>query len=291
MRLVSRVLPSTAAVLLLSVLASGCGGHSDPGSEPEASGSPTGAPSEEEWTAAHTAYHDLGETYDAAGSGSSDYQALVREVNDTSPADLLGNPKLAAALEEQEALAAERDEQTEAFGEQAALRDPELKEAFDTFAAASEEMNTFQDGYNESMPVFLRSLGVCTKIFSVDVKEDELIAIPGVFAELWIKAHNKAAAPCLSLLDDLDQSRNYRIREYAANFRKVIDQRNDLMTDQGEGRIGLDQTVDRLERINKAFTKRNGRLTNFSEELGKLSSADEFQALDTIFEERLGSAQ
>ena len=165
--------------------------------------------------------------------------------------------------------------------------DPELKEAYDAFAAASEEMNTFQDGYNESMPVLLRSLGVCIKIFSVEVKDDELIAIPGVFADQWIKAHNKAAAPCLKLLDDLDQSTNYRIRQYAANYRKVIDQRNALMTDQGEGRIGFDQTVDRLERINKAFTKRNAQLTNFSDELAKLSSADEYLALDAIFEEHL----
>ncbi len=290
MRLISGVLSSTtAAVLLTSVLLSGCGGgsDSDPESEPTSDGSPTGEPSEEEWTAAHTAYHDLGETYNAANSGSSDYQEVVRQVNDKSPGDLIGNPKIAAALEEQEALAAERDAQTAALGDEPAMRDPELKEAYDAFAAASEEMNTFQDGYNESMPMLLRSLGVCVKIFSVEVKEDELIAIPGVFAELWIKAHNKAAAPCLKLLDDLDQSANYRIRQYAANYRKVIDQRNALMADQGEGKIGFEQTVDRLERINKAFTKRNAQLTNFSDELAKLSSADEYLALDDIFEARL----
>jgi hypothetical protein len=214
---------------------------------------------------------------------------VVRGVHDTSPASVVDNPTIAAALEDQQALAAERDEQIAALGDEPAMRDPELKEAYDEFAAAAEEMNTFQDGYNESMPVLLRSVDLCPDIFSIDLAQSDLDVIPGVFSQRWIKAHNKAAGPCLPLLDELDQSRNYMIRKYAANYRKVIDQRNALMTDLGENEIGFEQTVDRLCRINTSFTKRTRQLTNFSKELEKLSSADEYGALDVIFEERLGT--
>jgi hypothetical protein len=292
MNLFSRALPSTVAgVLLVAVLASACGGDSDD-SDPDSapSGSPTGAPSKEEWTDAHTAYHDLGEAYDAASQGAADYQAVVRGVHDKSPAGVLDDPEIAAALEDQEALAAERDRQIAALGEEPAMRDPELKEAYDAFAAAAEGMNTFQDGYNEAMPVLLRALDLCPEIFSVRLASSDLDVIPGVWSDRWIKAHNRKAAPCLPLLDQLDQSENSSIRKFATNYRKVIDQRNALMTDLGDNKIGFDQTVSRLEKINKAFTRRNDHLTNFSAELGKLSSADEYQALDAIFEEELGAA-
>ena len=102
---------------------------------------------------------------------------------------------------------------------------------------------------------------------------------------MWIKRHNQAAEPCQALLDELDDSRNYLIREYAANWRQVIDQRNDLMADLGAGKIGFEQTPGRLERINRAFTKRNEKLTKFTEELAKVSAVEEYQALDAIFVE------
>ena len=64
----------------------------------------------------------------------------------------------------------------------------------------------------------------------------------------------------------------------------MIDQRNDLTADLGAGKAGFDQTLARLKRVNNAFTKRSGKLTQFSEELAKVSAVEEYQALDAIFE-------
>ena len=276
------VLTHTAAgVLLASVLLTGCGGGSDPESSPKEAASPD----EAEWTAAYATYTEVGDAFNAAIGGATDYQAAVRKVHDKSPAAVLTDEAVAAALAEQQELAATRDEEIAALGDEPAMTDPELKEAYDVFATAAEEMNTFQDGYNESMPVLLRSLDVCPDIFSVEVPNTELIFDPGVYSQKWITSHNHAAAPCRELLALLDDSGNYRIREYAENWRKVIDQRNDLMTAMGDGKVGFDQTVTRLERINGAFTKRHDKLTRFSDELAKVSAVEEYQALDAIFVE------
>ena len=73
--------------------------------------------------------------------------------------------------------------------------------------------------------------------------------------------------------------------EYAENWRKVIDQRTDLTAALGDGKAGFDQTLARLTRVNNAFTKRNGKLTQFSDELANVSAVEEYQALDAIFAE------
>ena len=276
------VLTHTAAgVLLASVLLTGCGGGSDADSPPKKEGPPT----EAEWNAAYATYSRAGDAFNAASQGAADYQAAVRKVADKSPADVVTDPSVAAALADQQELAATRDEEIAALGEEPAMRDPELQEAYDAFASAAEEMNTFQDGYNESMPVLVRSLAICPAIFSIKVPETQLLVVPGVYSQLWIEEHNRAAAPCKKLLFVLEDSRNYRIRQYAANWWKVIDQRIDLTADLGKNKAGFDETLARLTRVNKAFTKRNDQLTRFSDELAKLSAAEEYEALDPIFVE------
>ncbi len=278
---------AAAGVLLASVLLTGCGGGSDADSPPKKPDPLT----EADWTAAHKNYHQVGESFDAALSGAIDYQAAVRKVHDKSPAGVLTDPSVAAALEAQQELAATRDEEIAGLGDEPAMSDPELKKAYETFTTAAEEMTTFQDGYNESMPVFLRSLDLCPDIFSIEIPKGQVFVTPDAYSNLWIKKHNKAAAPCLKLLDELDDSRNYRITEYAENWRKVIDQRNDLTADLGAGKAGFDQTLARLTRVNNAFTKRSGQLTQFSDELAKVSAVEEYQALDPIFEKNVATPE
>jgi hypothetical protein len=278
---------AAAGILLAAAMLSGCGGGSEPDSSPKKDSPPT----DEEWTTAYETYVEVGDAFNAAISGATDYQSAVRKVHDTSPAAVLTDPAVAAALADQQELAATRDEEIAALGEVPAMSDPELQEAYDAFASAAEEMNTFQDGYNESMPVLLRSLDVCPDIFSIKAPTGALTVILGTYADVWIKRHNQAAKPCLALLDELDDSRNYRVRQYAANFRKVIEQRNDLMADLGAGEIGFEQMPGRLERINDAFTKRNEKLTRFTAALAKVSAVEEYQALDAIFVENGATPQ
>ena len=160
------VLTHTAAgVLLATVLLTGCGGGSDADSPPKKPDPLT----EADWTAAHTTYEEVGDAFNAALSGAIDYQAAVRKVHDKSPAGVLTDPSVAAALAAQQELAATRDDEIAGLGYEPAMRDPELKKAYDTFTAAAEEMTTFQDGYNESMPVLLRSLDLCPDIFSIEI--------------------------------------------------------------------------------------------------------------------------
>ena len=46
----------------------------------------------------------------------------------------------------------------------------------------------------------------------------------------------------------------------------------------------------RVKKVNETFLKRDARLLDFSGELKKISAIDEYQALDDVFEKRLGGA-
>ena len=255
MRHTGVVTHTAAGVLLASVLLTGCGGGSDSDSASKQAGSPT----EAEWTAAYATYTDVGDAFNAAIGGATAYQAAYAKVHDTSPRcrslrpvgrGRPGGPAGAGRDAGRPDRSAGRRARDDAIAE--------LKEAYDAFATAAEEMNTFQDGYNESMPVLLRSLDICPDIFSIEVPKTALVTIPGVYSELWIKRHNQAAAPCRPAARTSSTTpANYRIRQYAANWRKVIDQRTDLMADVENTQAGFDQTIARLKRINGAFTKRN----------------------------------
>jgi hypothetical protein len=208
-------------------------------------------------------------------------------ISKKNPASVLTDPDVTDALTEQQALADKRDQATADLGEQAAMRDPDLEAAYEKFATAAQKMTDFQDAFNESFPTYLRSLDVCAKIFEI---KPDVGLLPSTYAKSWLAEHAKAAAPCLKILADLDGSENYQLRKYAANFHRVIDQRTDTMTALRDGDATLAQTSARLERVNEAFTKRNRALTDFNAEMAELNAADEYAAIDDVFEQKLGTS-
>lgn len=54
------------------------------------------------------------------------------------------------------------------------------------------------------------------------------------------------------MLDELDDSTNHRITEYAEDWRKVIDQRTDRTAGLEAGKAGFDQTLDPIFERNVA---------------------------------------
>jgi hypothetical protein len=168
------------------------------------------------------------------------------------------------------------------------MDDPDVAAAYDKFATAAERMFAFQDGYNASMPEFLRALDVCVKIFDVKVDLDPLMALPGAYQTEWLAQHRKLTKPCEERMDPLADSGNYRLHEYVDSTRRLIAERNNAMSDIGYTKTSMDRALKALKHANGSYVARQEKITAFSDELDKISAADEYQALHQVFEDRLG---
>ncbi|WP_085870918.1 MULTISPECIES: hypothetical protein [unclassified Nocardioides] len=272
----------TVGALLTTALLSGCGGggSDDP---PESKGS-----SKDDLIEMHEALDEVGDLIDAAGDGAGDYQGVVNGVREKDPAAVLTDPTIDAALAEQQEREDARDEAITELGEMPGMDDPDVASAYQEFATAAEKMFAFQDGYNASMPEFLRALDVCVKIFDVKVDLGPLMALPGAYQTEWLAQHRKLTKPCEARLDPLADSGNYRIREYVESTHRLIAERNNAMSDIGYTDASMDKALKALKHANESYVARQKKITAFSDELGKISAVDEYQALHAVFEDKLG---
>jgi hypothetical protein len=271
----------TAGALLATVLLSGCGGGSDDPPEDKTS-------STQDLEDMHEALDEVGDLIDEAGDGAGEYQGVVSAVHEKDSAALLTDPEIADALAEQQERQDARDDAIADVGEMPAMDDPDVAAAYDKFATAAEKMFAFQDGYNASMPEFLRALDVCVKIFDVKVALGPLMALPGAYQTEWLAQHRKLTEPCEERLDPLADSGNYRIREYVDSTRRLIAERNNAMSDIGDTKTSMDRALKALKHANESYVARQEKITAFSDELDTISAVDEYQALHQVFEDKLG---
>jgi hypothetical protein len=271
----------TAGALLATVLLSGCGGGSD--DPPEDTASRT-----QDLQDMHEALDTVGDLIDEAGDGAGEYQGVVSAVHERDSASLLTDPQIADALAAQQERQDARDDAIADLAEMPATDDPDVAAAYEKFATAAEKMFAFQDGYNASMPAFLRALDVCVTIFDVKVDLGPLMALPGAYQTEWLAQHRKLTKPCEERLDPLAESGNYRIREYVESTRRLIAERNDAMSDIGYTKASMDRALKALKHANESYVARQEKITAFSDELDKISAIDEYQALHQVFEDKLG---
>lgn len=116
-----RIKESLTVLVVAGLLLSGCGGESE--AEPDAapsspsssdsSGSPTAESEPEVTTAdyedAHTIYHDLSASLNAAGDAAAAFQDAVKKAADKDPAGFRDSPRVAAAVATQAEAVATRE--------------------------------------------------------------------------------------------------------------------------------------------------------------------------------------
>lgn len=267
---------STAGALLAISLLTGCGS-----SESEDPPEPEGV-SSEELQQMHDALHDVRELIGEAETGSSTFQGVVAEVRAKNPAGAVDDPRVARALEEQQERERARDEAIAALGEMPAAADPDVAEAYDAFAAAAEDMFTFQSGYNASMAAFLHAMDICTQIFEVRVDDsDPLMNDPVHYEKAWHEDHDKRVRACQKVLGPVEESQNVNMQAIAEATRKVMTQRTQAVTEIGA------YSAAKVKKANDAYIKRFEKLTAFSDELDRRSAIDEYDALHEVFAEKL----
>lgn len=278
----TRLLATTlTAVLLLT----GCSGGDDPEG---GSGEPSGeaaAPTEAEYDEAHDIYHDLADDLDAAGAAAAEFQAAVKKARDRDPEGFADSPAVAAAFEEQAAAVADREAALAELAGHPAMADEELAAAYEEFATRYAEAMAYQDGYNDSYPVFLASQDVCQAVFGSGPEDASSF---GSYAKEWLRMQRAAATACQETTSELAGSGNEDVVALAERWDQVIEERLAAIERFAQRKLSGDQALKLVEKANNAFLEDYERLSGFSDRLGELMPIDAYEAMDPIFEDRLG---
>jgi hypothetical protein len=280
----SRALATMLTVLLLTACS---GGGEEPEASPEGSSAGAGTPTEAEYAEAHELYHDLADVLDQAGDAAATFQATVKKAHDKDPEGFRDSPAVAAAVEEQEAAVATREAALTELAEHPAMADEELAAAYEKFRTGYAEAIAYQDGYNDSYPAFLTSGDVCTRVFESGPEDAPSFT---AYAREWLRLQEKASAPCLEATDELAGSGNEDVVAVADRWGQLIDERTAAIRRMSQGKLSSDKTLSAVKKANNAFIEDYDRLTDFSKRLGELYPIDEYDAIDPIFEDRLGAS-
>lgn len=274
----SRVLAATLTVLVLTACSDG-GDDQDGGS----GGSST--PTEAEYAEAHDLYHDLATVLDDASAAAADFQSTVQKASEQDPEGFRDSPEVATAIEEQQAAVEEREAALTELAEHPAMADEELAAAYEEFTTQYAEATAYQDGFNDSYPAFLVSNDVCPAVFE---SGPQGAVSYQAYARAWLRAQQKASKPCLAINDELSESANEDLAAVADRWGQLVQQRLTAINAMALGGAGSDETLRAVKKANDTFVKDYGRLSKFSKVLGELYPNEEYDAIDVIFEERLG---
>ncbi|MDN4175157.1 hypothetical protein QWY28_19490 [Nocardioides sp. SOB77] len=280
-----------AAALCLSVTA--CGGDDDGGASPGEGGSETSgsaaAPTETDYTEAHDAVVELGEVASEVDEAGVQHTRAAQELFAKDPSTDAGDPAVTTSLEALVEQQEGRDRLVADLGELPAMADPEVRTAYEEYAAAQEEYSRFTDAFYRDFPVMLGIERACGDVFELEEAVGDDSGSERQFAVDWLRAHAAAAEDCRPVLEQLTRSENRMFASFTAGFLDVIDERDRVMTASRDGEITPQQAVTGLEEANADFQELNqeGKY-DYDAEMDELSPRDERDALHAVLDERLG---
>lgn len=292
----SQPLAAALTVLLLTAL----GACSD-GETSEATSDPTeqtgqtesteaAPPTPEEYAEAHDLYHALADTLDEANQSAVDFQAAAKKASEKDPQGFRDSAALTDAVAQQEAAVADRDAAVAALGDQPAMADEELATAYQTFADKYAVAMAYQDGFNDSFPAFLATNDACTAMLGAPQPKASLLD-QVKWATQWVAIEKEYAEPCLSAAAELEGSTNEDMVAVGGLYEQWVADRADLGARLRAGEMTMPQFPKRLKKVNDGFTTAFAETATFSETLGTLFPNAEYDAIDVVFEDRVGESE
>ncbi len=279
-----------ALVLLVGTTLTGCSGGGDqsdsgPEGSPGATTSAPPRPTDAEYDEAYALYHGLAGVLNETNKRSSAYQDLVRKAWQQDPEGFRKAPRVIKAVRKQRAAAADRDAALAALAAQPAMADAELGAAYQTFATQYAAAAAYQDGFDDSFPLFLAVGTQCQQIFGVEATEAESFE---AYATTWLERHREASAPCLKQGAGLASSGNEDVARLPARYARLVEERKAAVVGLRDQTATAQQSLKALAKADKRFTRDYARLTRFSERLAELVPVAAYEAVDPIFEDRVG---
>lgn len=279
--------PSLTVLVIAGALLAGCGGGSE--ADPEADPTSTAAPSPTtaDFEEAHALYHDLGTVLDDAAQGAADFQAAVLKAWKKDPKRFGKDPEAATrtAIEEQQGVVAAREAALTELAEHPAMADEELAASYQTFHEQYDVAMDYQDGYHDSYPVLLVTNDACA---AVQEMRDVIGLTPEMYAENWLREHGEVAAPCRAGAARLASSTNEDVVALATAYTTWMDDREAPLELVRKGKLTIKQASARLQKANDAMDAAVNEHAGFSDTLAELMPTEEYAAVDTVFEDRVG---
>ncbi|RYZ11234.1 MAG: hypothetical protein EOO70_09855 [Myxococcaceae bacterium] len=268
------------AATVVVVLLSGCGGNSskDGDAKDPAESKPDFAQTHEQW-------HALLDANTAIGTAQGEVNAASKTFRASSPKGDI-EAGLADEIESLESAIDQQEEAFETLADSDEVNTPELKQAWNAFAAKQREYDDFAHPLFVDLPILQQALGNCANLFG-EMKKVEIVNNPLGFPKERLKTYTSNAPACTDPLGELTDSENSMLKDYATGFLANHQKRVQLLKDHVAGKVNLNQSSARY----KALATADAKLGNKIDPQGRLNALfprAEMGAFDTSVHETAG---
>jgi hypothetical protein len=269
------VLAGLLGGLLAGVLA-GCGGGT---ADDKSSGTDDAKSSAKpDYEAASQAITKLSDAYGQVAQADVAAQQAAVTYLQAHPDGALDDPAITTSQDKLTQTFAKRDELRDALADLSALKDPAVKQAYDSFIAQAVQQDAFNDGYYTAFPAYRASLERCLDVFQIVSDSAPKTSSPTVYGKQLMQRHDAAAQDCNAVLTELSDSKNAMVAAYAKGSLAAVDERRSVLEALAGGDLGIPEATNRFVAATKAFNKNLDANTQFPEELNRLSAREQFAA-------------
>jgi hypothetical protein len=282
-RPVGRVVVAGVLGGLLTGVLAGCGGSADD----KASGSDDAKSSAKpDYQAASQAITKLSNAYGQVAQADVAAQQAAVAYLQAHPTGALDDPAITTSQDKLTESFAKRDELRDALADLSALKDPDVKQAYDSFISQAVQQDAFNDGYYTAFPAYRASLERCLDVFQIVSDSAPETSSPIAYGKQLMQRHDAAARDCKPVLTELSGSKNAMVAAYAKGSLTAVDERRSVLEALAAGDLGIPEATTRFVAATKAFNKNLDTNTRFPEELDRLSAREHFAALQKAIESK-----
>jgi hypothetical protein len=173
-----------------------------------------------------------------------------------------------------------RDDAGDEVEKLAALKDPDVAKAYETFSAKAEKGDQFYDSLFASFPLLQQVFTACGDVFT-STKLETSPSSPSDFGRKILAQYRPAIADCLPVLEELSTSENANLAAFGSGFTDVVTQRRTLMTQLSTGDLAMPAFNSKYEQV-AAQVKKVSENIDFQKQLNALSPVPEFLALEKV---------
>jgi hypothetical protein len=222
-------------------------------------------PSKTDFAQAQTQTEVIKKTYESISEASTKYVDQIKK----SPDDT------SAIAKTYENALTDHAQKLADLGSQKALRDTEVRSAYEAFETKDKKFVAYSRGY----VALQKSFAVCIGLFQVTRETD---GTPKAMAT----AHKKISEKCTPILKELQGSSVSVLSRYGSMFMKTMTERQKAFDDVANGSMSETDGGDKISDIAARFSKDSDIINDLSKARDDASVIKEFEALQALLKKK-----